>query len=294
MNKTLRITIIFLSVLLLAALAAAAGLLLNSQRLFNRQVTVLAAPVPYATGAVSMARGEYLFKSRDCAACHGAGGEGQLHIDDPIGLKVRSANLTRGAGSAVLDYDEAAWVRAIRHGVKRDGRPLFVMPSEGYNRLTDSDLADLVAYVRSLPPRDSAPASFQLPLVVRLLHGAGQIPDAAAKIDHRLPPQKTVATADAVELGRYVAQTCMGCHGAQLKGGPIPGTPPSWPAAADLSGGSNGAMRRYADVQAFSTLLRSGTRPDGGRVAAEMPTNPHLNDQDLNALFVFLQSLRKP
>ncbi len=294
MKKTFRITMLGLGVLLVAALTALAGLLLNSQRLLNRTVTVVAAPVPYTSGAAALARGEYLFKSRDCAACHGAGGEGQLHIDDPIGLKVRSANLTRGAGSAVLNYDEADWVRAIRHGVKPDGRPLFVMPSEIYNRLTDSDLADLVAYMRSLPPRDSAPASFQLPLVVRLLHGAGQIPDAAAKIDHRLPPQEPVPEGDAVELGRYVAQTCMGCHGAQLEGGRIPGVPPSWPAAANLSGDAGGAMRRYADVQAFSTLMRSGTRPDGSRVAPEMPTNPHLSDEDLSAVFVFLQSLRQP
>ncbi|MBC7782080.1 MAG: c-type cytochrome [Proteobacteria bacterium] len=294
MKKSFRIPTLALGALLVAALTGLAGLLLNSQRLLNRTVSVVAAPVPYTSGPAALVRGEYLFKSRDCAACHGAGGEGQLHIDDPIGLKVRSANLTRGAGSAVMNYNESDWVRAIRHGVNPDGRPLFVMPSENYNRLTDSDLADLVAYIRSLRPRDSAPAGFELPLVVRLLHGAGQIPDAAAKIDHNLPPQKPMAEADDVEVGRYVAQTCIACHGAQLKGGRIPGTPPSWPAAANLSGDAGGAMRRYPDVRAFSTLLRSGTRPDGSRVAPEMPANPHFSDKDLNALFVFLQSLHQP
>lgn len=294
MNKILRLSMIGLGVLILAAATVLAGLLLNSQRLFDRSVSVAVEPVPYATGAASLARGEYLFKARDCAGCHGDGGEGQLHIDDPIGLKVRSANLTRGAGSAVLRYREADWVRAIRHGIHPDGRPLFVMPSEIYNRLTDGDLADLVAYVRSLPPRDSAPASFQLPLVVRLLHGAGQIPDAAAKIDHTLRPQQPVAESDPVALGHYVAQTCIGCHGAQFRGGRIPGTPPSWPAAADLSGSADGAMRRYADARAFSLLVRTGTRPDGSRAAAEMPRNTHLSDHDLDALFAFLQSLRRP
>jgi mono/diheme cytochrome c family protein len=294
MKNPLRLLILGLGGLLLAALVAAAGLLLNSQRLFNRTVAVSAAAVPYASGAASLARGEYLFKSRDCAACHGAGGEGELHIDDPIGLKVRSANLTRGAGSAVLGYTEADWVRAIRHGVKPDGRPLFVMPSDIYNRLTDSDLAALVAYVRSLPPQDSQPAAFKLPLVVRLMHGAGQIPDAAAKIDHSLPPQPPMLHATAVETGRYVAQTCIGCHGAQLKGGRIPGTPPSWPAAANLSGDTDSAMRRYADAQAFITLVREGKRPDGSTVANEMPRNPHMSDEDLGALFAYLQSLHRP
>ena len=294
MKKLIRFAILGLGVLLVAALAGAAGLLFNSQRLFNRSVTVVAAPVPFTGSAAALARGEYLFKSRDCAACHGVGGEGQLHIDDPIGLKVRSANLTRGAGSAVLGYTGADWVRAIRHGVKPDGRPLFVMPSENYNRLTDSDLAALVAYIRSLPPRDSAPAGFTLPLVVRLLHGAGQIPDAATKIDHTLAPQQPPPETDAVQSGRYVAQTCIGCHGTQLKGGRIPGTPPSWPAAANLSGDADSAMRRYADAPAFATLVRTGKRPDGSAVAPQMPTNPHLSDQDLSALFAYLESLRQP
>ena len=153
MNRFLRITLLTLAVLLLALLAVAAGLLLNSHRLFNRHVTVAVAPVPYTSGVPALQRGKYLFESRDCAACHGARGEGELHIDDPIGLKVRSANLTRGAGSAVLGYGEADWVRTIRHGVKPDGRPAFIMPSEDYARMTDEDLAALVAYTGLDPPR---------------------------------------------------------------------------------------------------------------------------------------------
>lgn len=296
MKKPLRITLLAGATLLLAAGATAAGLLINSHRLFNRVVVVTAAPVPYASirNPESLARGEYLYKSRDCAACHGDDGAGRLHIDDPIGLKVRSANLTRGAGSAVAGYGEVDWVRAIRHGVGPGGRPLFVMPSENYNRLTDGDLADLVAYLRSLPPRDSQPAQFTLPLLVRLVHGAGQIPDAAAKIDHTLPPQAAAATGDAVAQGRYVVQSCIGCHGAQLQGGPIPGAPPSWPAAANLSGDAAGVMQRYTTEAAFKTLLREGRRPDGSAVGPKMPTNPHLSEQDLDALFAYLRSLRQP
>ncbi len=296
MKKPIRITLLAVAALLLAAGATVAGLLANSHRLFNRQVVVAAAPVPYAstTSAESLARGEYLYKSRDCASCHGDDGAGRLHIDDPIGLKVRSANLTRGAGSAVAAYTEADWVRAIRHGVSPSGRPLFVMPSENYNRLTDGDLADLVAYLRSLPPRDSQPASFTLPLVVKLVHGAGQIPAAADKIDHTLPPQAAPTASDAVAQGRYVAQSCIGCHGAQLKGGPIPGAPPSWPAAANLSGDAAGVMQRYTTEAAFRTLLREGRRPDGTAVDRKMPTNPHLSEEDLGALFAYLRSLRQP
>ena len=296
MNKTLRYSLRAGAGLLVAGAAVLAGLLVNSQRLLHREVSVALVPVPFKSTRepAVLTRGEYLYKSRDCAACHGDDGAGRLHIDDPIGLKVRSANLTRGAGSAVLNYTEADWVRAIRHGVKPNGQPLFVMPSDNYNRLTDSDLADLVAYLRSLPARDSAPAQFTLPLVVRLMHGAGQIPDAAAKIDHTLAPQAPLPAADAVAQGRYVAATCIACHGPQLKGGRIPGTPPSWPAAANLSGDADGAMQRYGDLDAFTELMRHGRRPDGSSVDPRMPTNPHLSAQDLHALFTYLRSLRAP
>ena len=293
MKKTLRFSLYAAGALLLLVAVAVAGLLVNSHRLLDRQLPLTVAAVPYASGAAALARGEHLFKSRDCAGCHGDGGEGHVFIDDPIGLKVRSANLTRGEGSAVRSYTEADWVRAIRHGVKPDGRPVFIMPSENYNRLTDADLAALVAYIRSLPPQDAGPASFQLPLVVRLAHGAGQIPMAADKIDHGLPPQVPLPDGDAIKLGLYVAQTCIGCHGAKLQGGPIPGAPPSWPAAANLVS-ANGALARYADAQAFATVVRSGTRPDGSQVSTHMPKNPHFSDAELAALFAYLKASPEP
>jgi hypothetical protein len=47
---------------------------------------------------------------------------------------------------------------------------------------------------------------------------------------------------------------------------------------------SGSAMRRYAD--ALRTLVRTGVRPDGSRGARETPTNPYVNDEEMQALFV--------
>jgi hypothetical protein len=47
---------------------------------------------------------------------------------------------------------------------------------------------------------------------VRALYGAGAIKDAAAKIDHTLPPQQPEPEGVTVEHGRCVAQACKGCH----------------------------------------------------------------------------------
>jgi mono/diheme cytochrome c family protein len=265
-------------------------LLTQSERKLQRVIAVDPAPVAYAGGAEAVQRGEYLFRSRACAECHGLDGAGRVFIDDPMGLHVRGANITRGSGSAVLRYTERDWVRAVRHGVKPDGRPLFVMPSEDYNRLTDSDLADVVAYVRALPPVDAPGAVFRLPLLVKLVHGAGVLKDAAEKIDHMLPPAQPVPVGKSVEHGRYVAQGCIGCHGAQLQGGRIPGAPPDWPPAANLNG-DRGPLARYQNAAQFKSLLHQGLRPDGSQANPAMPTNSFVNDTDIEALFMYLKSL---
>ena len=68
-------------------------------------------------------------------------------------MLLNAPNLTRGAGGVAAGYsDDAAWVRAIRHGLNPQGRALVIMPSEVFYFLSDEDLGALVAYVKSLPP----------------------------------------------------------------------------------------------------------------------------------------------
>ncbi|UUZ50087.1 hypothetical protein LP420_08770 [Massilia sp. B-10] len=66
-------------------------------------------------------------------------------------MLVTSPNITAGANSATAGYRDIDWVRTLRHGVKPDGRPVMIMPSEDYNRLTDNDLASIIGYVRQMP-----------------------------------------------------------------------------------------------------------------------------------------------
>ena len=148
----------------------------------------------------------------------------------------------------VAKYTEADWVRAIRHGVKPDGRAMFVMPSEDYNRFTDADVAALIAYARSLPPVTSGGAEFRVPLPVKALYAAGVVHDASEKIDHSLPPAVPVPEGVTPEHGKYVANLCLGCHGEGLSGGKIPGGPPAWPAASNLTPGTGTVMTVYDSV----------------------------------------------
>jgi cytochrome c553 len=276
--------------LLLAAATVAVGVQLAARKA-ARVVDVTVRPVAYREDTAALDRGRYLFQSRGCAECHGANGSGRVMVDDG-GLHVKAPNITRGAGGVVAAYQPQDWVRAIRHGVAPGGRPLLIMPSEDYNRFTDDDLAAVVAHVRSLPPAAGSPAEIRLPVPVRVLYAFGGMRDAAEKIDHTLAPQAPVAEGVTVQHGAYVANMCIGCHGAQLAGGRIPGAPPDWPTAPRLRPGEGSVLPTYGNPESLQALFRNGKRADG-TVVKVMPFESlrALSDTDVRALHLFLQSL---
>ena len=292
MNKLLKRSAIGAgAVVLLAGGAVFGGLQLAEGRM-QRKVEVPVQPVAYRDDASSLERGKYLYASRGCVDCHGANGGGRVFVDDGNGLRIRGPNISPAPGSAVARYQPVDWVRTIRHGVAPDGRPLMVMPSEDYNRFTDADLASLVAHIKALPPAEGGPAEVSLPLVPRVMYGFGLIPDAASRIDHGRPPEQPVAEAVTVQHGAYVANMCIGCHGAQLTGGRVPGGPPDWPPASNLRPGEGSAMARYANAEALQKLFKTGKRADGSEVKV-MPFESlgAMSDTDVRALHLYLQSL---
>ena len=275
----------------LAAGAAMVGSQL-AERKSQRQIKVSVQPVALPGDAAALERGKYLFSSRGCADCHGANGAGREFINDRKGLRMAGPNITPGDGNVVARYTPEDWVRTLRHGIKPDGRPLFIMPSEDYNRFTDADLGALVAYVRSLPAAKGGAAVLELSLPVKLLYGFGVMQDSAQKIDHSLPPAQAVEEGVTAAHGAYVANMCIGCHGPGLSGGKIPGTPPDWAPAANLTPGKGSVMTRYQDTDQFVAMLRSGKRPDGTAVTV-MPFESlrQLNDVDVQALHAYLKTV---
>ena len=184
-------------------------------------------------------------------------------------------------------------MRTIRHGVKPDGRPVMVMPSDEYNRLVDGDVAAIVAYARQLPAAGGAAAEVRLPMLVKALYAAGVVRDASEKIDHALPPSQPVAEGITAEHGAYVANGCIGCHGKGLEGGKIPGSPRSWPPAAKLRPGPGSALDRYPSAEPFIAMLKTGKRPDGSEVSKVMPfvSLKEMSELDARALYLHLRSL---
>jgi len=279
----------------LASIAAATLIVLGQlgERKMQRRIDVAVAPVALRSDADSVARGRYVFMSRGCTECHGVDGAGKTFIEDANGMRVHAPNITPGEGSAVKAYTADDWTRTVRHGVKPDGRPAIVMPSEDYARFTDADLASLVSYVRQMPAVSAPGATVNFPLPVKAMYAVGLVKDAAERIDHALPPPPDAADAPTAQHGAYLANACIGCHGATLSGGKIPGAPPAWPAAANLTPGEGSAMVRYDSVEAFATMFRSGKRPDGQAVSSVMPflALKEINDTDVRALYLHLKTL---
>lgn len=86
------------------------------------------------------ARGERHYQ-RVCAACHGVDGGGIGKLGTPL------------AGSEILGKSDAELVALIRKGrlpYDRESKTGMLMPPRGGDpRLSDDDLADIVAYIRS-------------------------------------------------------------------------------------------------------------------------------------------------
>ncbi|MEO6322179.1 MAG: hypothetical protein ABIR56_15920 [Polaromonas sp.] len=77
-----------------------------------------------------------------------------------------------------------------------------------------------------------------------------------------------------------------------MSGSKIPGTPPDWAPAANLTPGEGSALKRYKDAEQFVAMLRSGKRPDGTAVTV-MPFDSlrELNDVDAHALYAYLKTV---
>jgi mono/diheme cytochrome c family protein len=275
----------------LVVLAAGTGVVgyQLAERKMARKVDVAVKPVAFGTDAQTLERGKYLFESRGCVDCHGANGAGRTFVDNGS-LRIAGPNISPAGVTA--GYKPEDWVRTIRHGVKPNGQAAMIMPSEDYNRFTDQDLSALVSYVRGLPPVQGTAPAMILPPPVRILYGFGAIKDAAEKIDHSLPPAQPVPVAVDAKHGAYVANMCIGCHGDHLSGGKIPGGPPDWPAAANITPGEGSAMTRYKDSAAFIAMLRTGKRADGTPIKV-MPFESlaKLNDVDAQALHEYLKTV---
>lgn len=250
----------------------------SNRRVLEQRYPLVREPVQAASGPDAIARGKRLADITGCTDCHNADLRGKLFADDGwLHGRYYASNLTLKARI----WSDEDLARIVRRGVRPDGRGVIAMPAMGFLRLTDAEIADILAYVRSLPAGgDEQPAHYLGPLDQWSLW-TGRGPKAAIAY---VAAERAKEPADAGpehEAARHLAGiVCAECHGGDLTGN-------GWDSGApDL-----GVTRSYGLVE-FTHLLRTGTGADGkehglmSQVARDRLH--HLSDDEIAALHRYL------
>lgn len=95
------------------------------------------AGTAHGTSAAAIARGERIFKQARCVGCH-AGGDNSLMPDHPI----------KGKSFAARYRQDSTLERAIRKGFPESGMAGF-----DQSEISDSQMKDLILYIKSFTPK---------------------------------------------------------------------------------------------------------------------------------------------
>lgn len=199
--------------------------------------------------AGAIERGRRVAIVSGCHDCHGPTLQGALFHDEPGLFKAWGPNLTLVASRA----SDTDLEHAIRHGVGVDGRRLWIMPSSALSRLSDHEVADLIAYVRTfkaggqVQPRFKLAPKARIGVLVRKFHSE---PDNLVEYAQLSLPDAGAEHAQ----GRLMARACTECHGPELKGGGPLAAPDLMVAAA------------YDDAD-FERLMKTGVAAGNRRTA---------------------------
>jgi mono/diheme cytochrome c family protein len=248
-------------------------------------------------------RGRYIVEVIGaCGNCHtpqGPGGPdetrhlaGGTPIEEP-GMVAIPRNITPDVETGIGAWTDAQIIRAIRDGVRPDGRVLGPpMPFGMYRQISDRDVAAIVAYLRTVQPvrNEIQPSSYDFPL-----------PESWG------PPVGTVAEPDRddpVAYGAYLAGPlghCIECHstpdahgfpdlenalgaGGMLFYGPWGVSAATNLTPTGLSGRSDAEIKQ---------IITTGIRAGGSKLQPPMgfAYYANLTGDDLDAIVAYLRSL---
>ncbi|MES3042368.1 cytochrome c [Sphingomonas faeni] len=199
-----------------AAIALCVGIVVFAIIAYRPAIAAVTRPDPRLFDAALVARGANLARLGNCVSCHQAAGErpyaGGYPIKTPFGT-VYGSNITPDPATGIGEWSPAAFNRAMREGVGRDGSHLYpAFPYTHYANVTDSDLGALYAFLMTRPAvRAVPPANTMIPpLGFRPLLAGWKLlflrPQPMAS-----DPRQSAAW----NRGRYIGETlahCTACH----------------------------------------------------------------------------------
>lgn len=293
MNKTLRRVGILFSVLIGVVFLTNLGLYFLGESRLKRVYIIPKESVFVPSDDESITEGKRIFQYRGCEACHGEQVEGLVYLDNPAIGQVITPNLTTGMGGIGAQHTDEDLLRSIRHGLRPDGTPLLFMPSAEFYFLSDVDLGRVIAYIRSVPAVNNEMPVSRLSVTGRIVMNITEeitfLP--AELIPHDSPRPVSPEPGITPEYGEYLSYSCKVCHGLTLSGGEIPGFPPEWPSAPNLTSGRGSRLPTWGE-DGFIEIIRTG-RKHGRSINHEyMPWESyrHMTDDELCAVYLYLQS----
>src|ERR1700675_1632501 len=118
-------------------------------------IAAIDPPAPQSFDTAMVKRGRDLAAIGNCSTCHTLRGgkdfAGGLPVPTPFGT-IFSSNITPDAETGIGRWPEAAFRRAMRSGVDRDGRHLYpTFPYDHFTNVSDDDDQALYAYLMTRP-----------------------------------------------------------------------------------------------------------------------------------------------
>ena len=258
-------------------------------RKINKTYDIQVETITVPADAESIAHGKHVVESFGlCQECHTDNLGGDVMDENPVFGRLVARNLTSGKGGIGGSRSDADFVRAIRHGVGPEGKSLIIMPSEVFYYLSDADLGDVIAYLKTLPPVDNELPTSKAGPLARLFILLGEPFLVAGEIDQTGPRPVAPEPGITAEYGRYLGRSCTFCHGDDLSGPTIGGfeiEPPNLTPA--------GRLGRWSEAD-FVHTLRTGVTPRGHELDnEEMPWESlgRMTDDELAAVWMYLKSV---
>lgn len=219
-----------------------------------------------------------------CNGCHERDGRGGgMDFTSPEGDRIVASNLTERRHK----YDDAGLAALLREGKTHDGHRPFGMPIYMFQHLSDQEVRDITAWLRSLPDVANPGLAESVVSPATLL----QIKDGTFPYDdddrpdpgNRPPP---VRPSDHLDLGQHLALTsCSECHGRDLTG---------W--GAGDSTPSLVVVNKAYTQEAFAKLMKTGEVAGGGKSKTGMMSKVAirrfsvLTEEEVSALKLYLDS----
>jgi mono/diheme cytochrome c family protein len=267
---------------------------------------LLACAASPASAQGDAKRGEYLAKAGGCVGCHTdekkdavpfAGGRA---LKTPFGT-FYGPNITPDAKAGLGGWKEADFVRAMRQGERPDGKNYFpAFPYPSFTKISDADLRDLWAFLRTLSPSAQANREHDLGFFFRwrflvifwkwFFFTPG-------------PYQSVASLGEIVNRGAYLVQAlghCGECHTPRnFLGGPkmsrfLAGG--KGPDGKDASSNLTPAGLKKQSDKEIKDFLVTGLTAEGDVPAEAMGevirnTTSLLTDGDLSAIIAYLRTL---